>query len=76
MNYGSSMHQQASPFDLLESKFNVSLAGVGPSTTKDMDLQFTKQMPIQQDIEDDAEDDAHDPLKEYYRMMKEKLDEQ
>ena len=46
MNYGQSLQQTAKPFDLLESKFNVSLAGVGPSTGKDMDMHFTNKMPV------------------------------
>jgi hypothetical protein len=72
--------------DLLDSKFNVSLAGIAPSTSKDFygDLKSTKNLPHDQDLandvakttpmEDDDDDDAYDPLKEYYKMMKEKLD--
>jgi hypothetical protein len=52
--------------DLLASKFNVSLAPVAPSTSKDLDLLS------QGEIEGD---DQYDPLKEYYRMMREKIEE-
>ena len=73
MNFGQSLQQTVTPLDLLQSKFNVSLAGVGLSTGKDMDMHLTKKMPVQQEIE---EDDAYDPLNEYYQMMKVKLNEQ
>ena len=47
MNYGQTLQQPATPLDLLESKFNVSLAGVGPSTGKDMDMYLTNsKMPV------------------------------
>ena len=61
------------PVDLLESKFNVSLAGVAPTTSKDLNIPSDLQQD--QDLSEEDEQ-AYDPLKEYYQMMKQKLDEQ
>ena len=65
--------QSQHPVDLLESKFNVSLAGVALTTSKDLNLPSDLQQD--QDLSD-GDDQAYDPLKEYYQMMKKKLDEQ
>lgn len=47
--------------DLMNSKFKVSISSATPPNHNN-------------DIEDDKESsDANDPLKEYYKMMKEKL---
>ena len=53
--------------DLLESKFNVSLAGVAPTTSKDLNIPSDLQQD--QDLSEEDEQ-AYDPLKEYYQMMK------
>ncbi len=52
------MPQIQRPVDLLESKFNVSLAGVAPSTSKDLDINhMNSNLNQDKDFGDDSNSD-------------------